>query len=296
MAVVDMLGRLFGVMLATLFEKTPQKLSAAQERLSETLSEFRRCFEPGVRDRATTASASASASAQRPAQPEIDAVRAELDELKQQLRQDAEATTQRGERADDLISASESFFKAQDKLEIHVIPFRAKPVTDGLVAFLGRNCVGNPHDKGVISVTGAPDDSSAGYQPRNAADLQGDSYFHSQSGDDQYLAYDFKSMRITVTHYLLGSAKQAVNWCHPRSRALEVSDDGSEWREIDRQECHDGLNGPDRLSAFPVRFPTESRFIRIRQTGLNAAGSKQLIIRAFELFGGIRLHDPVKLN
>jgi hypothetical protein len=234
--------------------------------------------------------------AQGTAQVESDALKDERDEPEPQLCQDAEATTQRGERAVDRIAAPESFFQAQDGVEIQMIPFHAKPVMDGLVAFLGRVCGGNPHDKGVISATGTPYDGNAAYQPRNAADLDSDSFFHSQNGDNQYLTYDFKRMRVTVTHYVLGSAKQVVNWHHPRSWALQASDDGSEWREIDRQECHDGLNGPDRLDVFTVPFPAEARFFRIRQTGSNAAGYKYLVIRAFELFGAIRLLDSVKLN
>jgi hypothetical protein len=77
---------------------------------------------------------------------------------------------------------------------------------------------------------------------------------------------------------------------------IEVSQDGSNWTEIDGQENEDCLNGPNRSSVFEVRSIVETRFIRIRMIGPNWQGNQHLYFRAFELFGGLRSPDSMKLT
>jgi hypothetical protein len=281
-----MFGRLFGTILATFIEKTPAKLSDARECLAETLSQARELGSPHP-----------SSAPESPARTsgDTDPLRGELEMLKRRLSQGTESDDERGMRTVELISRSTSFFRDKGN-EFHVIPFRSKPIPEGLIAFLGRVVHGNPHDKGIISINGHPYTAAATYQPRNASDLETDSMFHSVSADNQCLTYDFKSMRVAVTHYFLRSAHYDENTYHLRSWVIEVSDDEKQWKEIDRRENQDCLNGPNRVCAFEVPLIVDARFVRIRQTGTNGSGYRYLIVRAFELFGGLSIHDPSTLK
>jgi hypothetical protein len=168
-----------------------------------------------------------------------------------------------------------------------VIPLHSKIVADGVVSFLERLAGGNVHDKGIISATGT------GGTPRNATDIQSDSYFCSANAANETLTYDFKNSRIAVTHYFLRSNGHGVDGCHLRSWVIEVSDDGLKWKEIDRRDNNVCLNGPNRNHTFEIQYVVESRFIRIRSIGVCWDGSHSVYIRAFELFGGLRIRDSV---
>jgi hypothetical protein len=183
------------------------------------------------------------------------------------------------------------------KTEYHAIPFHSfssfssTVVADGVLSFLGKICQGNPHDKSIICANGTPYDGSAANQPRNATELQTDSFFCSQNAPNQFLTYDFKNARIAVTHYFLRSNGNGVNGHHLKSWVLEVSEDRWTWKEIDRRENATELNGTNSSSVFEVQSIVETRFIRIRTIGPSWSGSQYLHIRAFELFGGLRIRD-----
>jgi hypothetical protein len=160
----------------------------------------------------------------------------------------------------------------EKKVECHVIPFRSRAVPDGLISFLGRLCQGNPHDKNIICASGPAYSNDSGCQARNATDLQTDSYFLSQNAENQNLSYDFKNMRVAVTHYFLRSIGNSVNGSHLRSWVIEVSDDGSNWKEIDRRENDNHLNGLNHSFGFEVGSIVETRSVpsaRILGIGLS---------------------------
>jgi hypothetical protein len=229
----------------------------------------------------------------------VNGLRRELIELKRQLHELTGRVSRRsgvaqvlGDKASGDGSAEQlsrlcSFLKT----EYHAIPFSSTVVADGVLSFLGKLYQGNPHDKSIICATGTPYSGQALHQPRNATELQTDSYFCSQNGPNQFLTYDFKNARIAVTHYFLRSNGGGVNDNHLKSWVLEASDDGSTWKEIDRRENATELNGTNSSSAFEVQSIVETRFIRIRTIGLDWGGSQYLYIKAFELFGGLRIRD-----
>jgi hypothetical protein len=67
--------------------------------------------------------------------------------------------------------------------------------------------------------------------------------------------------------------------------------DGSSWVKIDERLTKE-LNGPKVTKYFECNSPSTEfhRFLRIRQTGVNAAGSHYLEIGNIEFFG--RLPPP----
>jgi hypothetical protein len=99
-----------------------------------------------------------------------------------------------------------------------------------------------------------------------------------------------------VTHDFLRSNGEGVNGRHLKSWVLEASDDGSTWKEVDRREDAKEMNGPNCSSIFEVQSVVEARFIRIRTIGPDWSGNQYLYIRAFELFGGLRIRDSSMLH
>jgi hypothetical protein len=147
-----------------------------------------------------------------------------------------------------------------------------------------------------MSITGTPHNTESRYQPQNAVDVLTDLDFLSANRPKPTLTYDFNDMKVAVTHYLLRSFGEGINSYHPRSWVIEISGDGSEWNEIDRKENYEGLNGSHQSQVFEVQLIGEARFVRIQQTGNTWANNNHLTLAAFELFGGLRMHDSMRLN
>jgi hypothetical protein len=161
---------------------------------------------------------------------------------------------------------------------------------------LVKSCGGNPHDKAIICATGTPLNTTSEFYPHNVADLQTDSYFYSQNATDRWMGYDFKDMRIAVTHYILRSNGDSAGGRHLRSWVIEGSEDGGKWVEVDRRENDGSLNGSKSIGSFQVRNVIECRYVRIRPTGPNWQGNNHLYFQAFDLFGGLRVPNSMKLT
>jgi hypothetical protein len=292
-----MFGRLFGTILATLVEKCPSAFSDSGAGISRTASGVQR---------------SSDVRTDAPGDPGADSggdpggdlggegvgilrdLKIELSGLKKRvcdLMGGECETTGRSPRND---LSPDWLSQDQGRNEYHRIPFRSDCDVDGLIRFLGRISRGNPHDKGIISAIGTAYDGQACYQARNVIELETDSIFCSKNAADQWVGYDFKDMRVAVTHYFLRSNGEGVGGEHLRSWVIEGSDDGSEWRELDRRENVDFLNKTNGSYVFAIPSVVESRFIRLRSIGPNWAGNQYLSVRAFELFGGVRLRDSSK--
>ena len=149
------------------------------------------------------------------------------------------------------------------------------PGLDGIVAHLTRECGGNVHDKGIVSVTAS---SVSTFPPKNAVDLGTGSEYQSNEEKDVWLCYDFKGRSVIPKSYSLRSnnGRSGPGGEYHKSWVIEVSNDDSSWREIDRRDCD--LNGAYKIS----RVPSEGvRFFRIRMTGPPC----QIRIVSMELFG-----------
>jgi hypothetical protein len=164
---------------------------------------------------------------------------------------------------------------------------------EGIISHLTSQHGGNVHDRGIVHISGLhPYDTNSVYAPKNVADLTAtDTYFCSRNEPNQMLIYDFQRLRITSTHYSVRSRHDAgVNCNHPKSWVIEVSDDGSDWFEIDRRENNNELNGRSLIHTFSVSTSKECRMIRLRQIGPTHYGEHYLQFSALEIFGS--LHEP----
>jgi hypothetical protein len=226
-----MFVRLFGVILATLLDHpagTLGKISQTSNGLQLLISELLDRLAPS-----RSPSEEKSPTSIRLPEPGIDEFAEERSEreegeflkLKRQLCEKSKFPPELSDRGVDLIHRSTSLFERAGDCSYHVCPFPNRPVFEGLICHLGKRCGGNPHEKGIICATGTPFGADSSWQPQNVADLQTDSYFHSSHATGQWLCYDFKAMRVAVTHYILRSCERlpfAVVGSRRIRRRLEV--------------------------------------------------------------------------
>jgi hypothetical protein len=157
----------------------------------------------------------------------------------------------------------------------------------GIIAHLTAKCGGNVHKKGVVEITASSVPSSS-YSPWNAADLRKvSSEFSSRNKPDQWISWDFKALRIEPTHYTIRTSKYGPNTFHLKSWAVEGSDDGASWTEIDRRENNSDLNDRSAVKTFAVSRSGSFRMIRLHQTGPTHNGNNVMNLNAFEVFGAV---------
>ena len=160
------------------------------------------------------------------------------------------------------------------------------PEFDGIIAHLGRECCGNVHDKGVVIVTSSTINSNnPTYHPKNATEFGTKSCYFSENKRNSWICYDFKVPRVIPKSYSMNTcADQRVY--QPKSWALEVSNDGKSWTEVDRKDCDEFL-GTCMVRNFEIsRAPSDPvRFIRLKQTGKCHDGEHYLVLHGLEIFG-----------
>jgi hypothetical protein len=167
------------------------------------------------------------------------------------------------------------------------LDFKSGFPLEGIISNLSSRFGGNVSDLGIVSVT-SKSTCSSNFLPKNAVDLTVDSKFGSQSEPNQWLCYDFKDRRVEVRHYSIRSQFDAgAGASHPKSWVIEGSDDCENWTELDSQTNNSDLNDQNKICTWPTKIRMKSRYIRLRQTGLNHNGTDFLWISSFELFGSL---------
>jgi hypothetical protein len=162
---------------------------------------------------------------------------------------------------------------------------------DGIISYLTREYGGNVHEVGIVEVSAKSHDPSL--PPRNAVELQSESYFQSKDSPDQWLCYDFKNHRVKPSHYSIHA--HSNNW-YLRSWMLEGSNDGSSWNCLDAQNDNSTTNSNHPIGTFPIAESSEYRLIRLRKTGKAANGHDHLILFGFEIFGQLISPNPFALT
>ena len=162
------------------------------------------------------------------------------------------------------------------------IPYEASSDPfDGIIAHLLKNDV-KPE------VTSSPLVSKDG-----SADViltAGGSSLLGQSQENAFFCIKFPGQRITPTHYSLMSHSIA-SYHHLKSWVIEVSGDGNEWKEIDRRENDEHLNGKSKSYTYQIQKKQQTAvpYIRLRQIGEThyGKGQKKLMLscNCFEVFG-----------
>jgi hypothetical protein len=157
---------------------------------------------------------------------------------------------------------------------------------DGIIGYLTKKHGGNVHDQGIIEVSSSTANGSL--LGKNAANLLSHDYFHSMNVSNQWLCYDFKTLKVRPTHYSVHTYHGNL---HLRFWVLEGSMDGSKWTELDQRNNNATTNDEHPIGTFTVSNVYECRFIRLRQTGKNARGDDYFLLFAFEIFGYLTNSD-----
>jgi hypothetical protein len=159
---------------------------------------------------------------------------------------------------------------------------RCNGLSPGIIASLTAKHGGNVHDLGIVSIRATSNTENA----KAAADVTANNIFQSGGESNPEITYDFKNMKVSPTHYLLRShPSYGENSHHPKQWHVDGSLDGSNWVLLDsRQNCNK-LNGQNFTRKFSIGRVGEWRFIRFQMTNTNWAGSWNLYLAAFEIFG-----------
>jgi hypothetical protein len=153
-------------------------------------------------------------------------------------------------------------------------PLKEAKSFDGIIAYLTQKHGGNVHEKGIVTITAKSLEGK--YTVNPVADLASPGRLMTKNEPGQWVCWDFGKSRVTVKNY-------TVNACFLQSWAIEISNDGASWREVDRQ------NGQPFKSFAPASFdianPAEGRFVRLAQTGQASNKRDKLFLQAVEFFG-----------
>lgn len=159
------------------------------------------------------------------------------------------------------------------------LSFKVNSTLDGILSYLRKQCGGNVHDLHAVDVTANHSGNSLAYA------VNVELNYISQESPNPWVCIDFKERRIKLTHYSIRSSNcEGINGRHPREWVIEGST-SSDWREIDRRDRNNELNGQNLITTHAVSEPMICRFVRLRQTGKNHSEGLSLLFNAFEVFG-----------
>lgn len=156
----------------------------------------------------------------------------------------------------------------------------------GIISYMYQKCV-NPFSKGIVNISSSSTYND-NHHPINVTKSNEKSFYLSNDEPDQWIMYDFPKNEIIPYFYSLGSTcgwgsdeENICNW------AIEVSNDGHTWIEVDRQEENPDLNGSNITKKFTVQKNIRCKSIRIRQIGKNTYNRLYLALSYFEIYGEI---------
>jgi hypothetical protein len=155
---------------------------------------------------------------------------------------------------------------------------------DGIISYLTRKHSCHVLVSNIISITASSVGDAQSYPLRHVADFENQTMFHTQDTPNSWICYNFKDMRVTLTHYSVRSCRY-YNGNHLRSWILEGSIDSETWVEIDHHTKDSSLNSQGAIATFPISSSSDYRYIRLRQIDVNSSDYHHLIVNAIEFYG-----------
>jgi hypothetical protein len=137
----------------------------------------------------------------------------------------------------------------------------------------------------LLAVHSSADGCPAIFDAVNAANSRADSIFCTKDRPGQWLCYTFLDRPRFVSAYVIESCPYEAGSVHPRSWALDGSNDGTEWTELDRRVENTVLNGASILGTFAIKRPGAFRQFRLCQTRPNHSGNHVFAVGYFDLCG-----------
>ena len=152
---------------------------------------------------------------------------------------------------------------------------------NGILRHIQEECGGNPHEKGVMSITASGNSYNRCHQVVNNG---WQDWWCSGNKANSFVQFDFKSRHVSLNQYSLRSDNNDAG--HLLSWVLEVSDDGATWETIDERDTQDmNQNNVVRTYKCEVRSCRVARIVRLRQTGKNGSNDDALRLAQIEFFG-----------
>jgi hypothetical protein len=109
----------------------------------------------------------------------------------------------------------------------------------------------------------------------------------SQNVPESWLMFDFRDIRVLITHYELRTYRSGPGYSHLRSWVLRGRVGRQRWIEIDRRKETVDLNGKNNIGIFLIEMPTEVTAVKLIQTEPNHAGDHYLILTNVEFYGAV---------
>jgi hypothetical protein len=169
-------------------------------------------------------------------------------------------------------------------------PLKPGPPPEGIIAYLTHKCGRNPAQAGLVAVMLSSNCSTDRLGP-NALDFMTatDACAGVTHTESQWIAFDFRGMRVVPTHYWIRSYSSGVNGAHLKSWVFESVD--TQGSAIPLHTCTNcqGMNGPHKIGWWTTDRTIECRILRLRSTGeTHCSGNWRVIISGFEVFGQLR--------
>ena len=153
-----------------------------------------------------------------------------------------------------------------------------------IIEYLTKRFHGNIHTQNVVQITSSSVENEKN-RIENSVDKNDSNYFATHNEANSWIQFDFKEKKILLDSYTLKTYSHSENYCHIKSWILEVSNDGENYKEIDRHENCDLLNGCLNTATFNVSCSTPIKFVRLKAIGPNWCNNNYLVINQIEFSG-----------
>ena len=171
--------------------------------------------------------------------------------------------------------------KCKEKIPIL---YEEKKELDGVINYLRNKSNNNVSNKVIVTSSSCLNEI---FNPCNVLIYDDKSkYFLSENKPDAFICFDFKKKKVIPTNYTIRSAPYD-DGAHPKSWAIEGSNDNENWNILDTQDNCSKLKGLSLAHTFDIKNNEnmEFRYIRMRQTDQSFAINNYLRIESFEIYG-----------
>lgn len=132
------------------------------------------------------------------------------------------------------------------------------------------------------------------YHPKNMIDYDKDNEYKSTDVGGAIVCFDFKDKFVNLSKYQIQTSMKEKSTTHLKNWVIEVSEDGSNWFEIDRRKNDESLNEPRKSNVFDIQNPNNNfyRYLRLRQIGTshyNCENCNIFSISRFDFYGQIKV-------
>ena len=152
--------------------------------------------------------------------------------------------------------------------------------------YLTQQTGSNIQENGTIEITtNSSNDKS--YLKNIVEYKNDDQFFFYNNNTKMFACFYFKEKSIQLSEYSIKTYGNGKNGHHLKNWCIEVSNDGSNWKEIDHRPEDQTLNGPHKQSIFKINEKQTEfyHFIRLLQTGCSWYGNYDFDISKIEFFG-----------